>query len=403
MAYHTFLLLLALTPFLVLFQSIFSNITDDDLHALHVNDSASVASGAGGASRGSGNPKPSTPPRSAQPGHRRKETIGEKLQGLTAAMDAVHLKNLDFLDDDAQGLIPTSDIPQESKQPSSAAEAFGHNTNLLFKRKSEKVIAARTDSEPDTTPTVTNKMTADKRWKMLKNTIALTESGTAAANAAAVADIEVPEATDDKKDNASHVSGEDDKRKPSRKWKARKAEQIFRDLQDTTSHSSAYHLFKISIFFIMLPSAGIAFILFYLADNPPTGVVDLEHYRETGEYLNKNGEPINENTASSSWWLLFLGVRQVTLLLVAKFIEMFFIDFLAVRTKFSVNVFGPWATLFILQTKGWPFLIFTWGMLSLALLTGTKPFFHHWGHGQDYLDIFNEHNPSGEVVSGTNG
>lgn len=95
--------------------------------------------------------------------------------------------------------------------------------------------------------------------------------------------------------------------------------------------------------------------------------------------------------------LLFLGVRQVAVLLLAKCAEIFFIDILSVRSKFSVRVLGPWATLFILQTKGFPFIVFMWGILSVGLLSGTKPFFHHWGYWQDYIDLFNENNPSGEV------
>lgn len=47
----------------------------------------------------------------------------------------------------------------------------------------------------------------------------------------------------------------------------------------------------------------------------------------------------------------------------------------------------------------WPFLLAVWGILNFALLSGTKPFFHHWLYWQDYIDLFNENNPSGEVVS----
>ena len=38
-------------------------------------------------------------------------------------------------------------------------------------------------------------------------------------------------------------------------------------------------------------------------------------------------------------------------------------------------------------------------MLSVGLLSGSKPFFHHWGYWQDYIDLFNENNPSGQVVN----
>mmetsp|Transcript_14794 Transcript_14794/g.28022 ORF Transcript_14794/g.28022 Transcript_14794/m.28022 type:complete len:643 (-) Transcript_14794:87-2015(-) len=77
---------------------------------------------------------------------------------------------------------------------------------------------------------------------------------------------------------------------------------------------------------------------------------------------------------------------------------MFWIDFLSVRSRVSVKLLGSWGTLFLLQAKGWPFLMFSWGVLNFALLSGARPFFHHWGYWQDTLDLFNQKNPSGDFV-----
>lgn len=114
--------------------------------------------------------------------------------------------------------------------------------------------------------------------------------------------------------------------------------------------------------------------------------------------MNSKGESIDPKTASTSWWLLFIGVRQVVTFVTAKAVELFFFDFLSVRSRFSVKILGPWGTLFILQSKGWPFQLFVWGLLNIALLSGAKPFFRHWAYWQDAIDLFNESNPAGEVV-----
>jgi hypothetical protein len=54
-----------------------------------------------------------------------------------------------------------------------------------------------------------------------------------------------------------------------------------------------------SLKFLMLPCLGTAFILYYILDNPPN-------------------PPSSEKAASASWWLLFIGVRQVITLYLAR-------------------------------------------------------------------------------------
>lgn len=151
-----------------------------------------------------------------------------------------------------------------------------------------------------------------------------------------------------------------------------------------------------------IPLMGTAAILFYIAKNPPTG------------RLANNGQPINgtlyvsssgvdpefteTSKASASWWFLFV-FRLILTFSLAKIVEFVFIDFLAISSGRTIQWFGNHFTLFILQAKGWPFLIFIWALLNLALLSGTDPFFSHWGFWQDYIDLFNESNPSGNVVT----
>jgi hypothetical protein len=55
-------------------------------------------------------------------------------------------------------------------------------------------------------------------------------------------------------------------------------------------------------------------------------------------------------------------------------------------------------TLFIVQAKGWPFLLFAWGIYDFILLFGGGQFAEHWLFYQDVVDMFNEKNPSGGVT-----
>jgi hypothetical protein len=48
--------------------------------------------------------------------------------------------------------------------------------------------------------------------------------------------------------------------------------------------------------------------------------------------------------------------------------------------------------------KGWPFISIFWAIYDLVLLTGSHDYAHHWGYWQDYIKLFNEHNPSGTAT-----
>jgi len=47
-----------------------------------------------------------------------------------------------------------------------------------------------------------------------------------------------------------------------------------------------------------------------------------------------------------------------------------------------------------------PFVGFVWALYDFALLAGDRRFVQHWAYWQDWIDMFNENNPSGQVPSG---
>jgi hypothetical protein len=86
---------------------------------------------------------------------------------------------------------------------------------------------------------------------------------------------------------------------------------------------------------IGVPALIMAFVLFYHMGNPTLDVID---------------------QATASWWFVFIA-RQCLMLQLAIAIEYLIIDGLLLRSRLAVNLFGPFLTLFIIDAKGWPFIV----------------------------------------------
>ena len=86
-----------------------------------------------------------------------------------------------------------------------------------------------------------------------------------------------------------------------------------------------------SLLFVVFPFLSAAALLFYMLDNPMAG--------ETG--------------TSISWWILFLGVRQVIIFELTRVGEVFWVEILALRSKVFNMAVGPYVSLAFIQSKGW--------------------------------------------------
>lgn len=133
--------------------------------------------------------------------------------------------------------------------------------------------------------------------------------------------------------------------------------------------------FKVIMGFVISPLVIVAAILFYGVGNPDLG---------------KEG-------ATISWFLLFL-VRQVITFTFAKASEIFMIDYLSLKKRFTVRVFGPSFALFVVQSKGYPCVVFFWAVYGLMLLSGNSRFAKHWLFYQPYIRMFNENNNAGTIT-----
>jgi hypothetical protein len=168
----------------------------------------------------------------------------------------------------------------------------------------------------------------------------------------------------------------------------------------------------------VLPCMLAAALLYYVLGNPPCGTEEecIESQKVFHQLPNAtvtdgdgSGRGIDligsffrrerSTKASVSWWLLFVGVRQVLTFSGARATQAFVVDFIALRTRLPARMFGPHLALWTIQSKGWPFLLFWWAVYDLLFLYGNHEFARHWLFFQMSIDLFNKNNSSGEVTS----
>lgn len=195
-------------------------------------------------------------------------------------------------------------------------------------------------------------------------------------------------------------------RKPRNSRKRRNSRAAFEEWKFARDFKDALLLMKrpirlflkISVLYVMLPATFVAAMLFYFGGNPPTGILQNGGNPVNGTLRNLDGAVVAPTEASVSWWLLFLGVRQLMTLSLALFADFVLIDYLSVRSGIMYRAFGAWPTLFVLQSRGWPFAVFFWSVFDFAFLYGSAAFFQHWLCWQEPIGLFNLQNPGGGVV-----
>jgi hypothetical protein len=50
------------------------------------------------------------------------------------------------------------------------------------------------------------------------------------------------------------------------------------------------------------------------------------------------------------------------------------------------------------QAKGWPFIVFCWGLYNFGMNSGVNDFAQHWLFWQKAIGLFNANNPSGTIT-----
>ena len=278
--------------------------------------------------------------------HRRTGTVGDQLELLAASLDVVHTQHIDLLTDDhSEGMLPA---PLQNR-PVHAGDTLQHNANLLFNRHRSPTDEMRDEEMGSVTQVKSDdsaETPASKRWSLLRNNINAVQgpaSPVAAADNSSLADQHSLETIGKIEEEQEGVGGSDDSPPEGENsrdkldpkgvglegyqqlsYKVQKKHRFAAELEDffAPRRRTINNFLRLVVLGIILPSTGIALLLFYVAGNPPTGVIDLESNltkSETGGHLvNTNGEFVNPEQASSSWWLIFIGVRQVVTFVMAK-------------------------------------------------------------------------------------
>ena len=135
--------------------------------------------------------------------------------------------------------------------------------------------------------------------------------------------------------------------------------------QDISSSLKLKKMIKYLVGFIILPALFISAMLFYVADNPMTG---------TPKERKQNPLAF----ASYSWWVMFIGARQVCTLALSRFTEVLMVDVFTLRTRSVLKLFGPFVSLLIIQARGWPYIVTFWAVWNFAFLQGKHAFAKHW-------------------------
>lgn len=130
----------------------------------------------------------------------------------------------------------------------------------------------------------------------------------------------------------------------------------------------------------VFPLFLISMVLFYVFGNP--GIDFLPGDATVSWWLNFIGRIVS--VSCSLQFLEFSQIlnpfkgRHIILLQLSMILQTILFDWIIMSTRLILEVAGPWTTLFCLQSRGWPFLVGTWGILALCMLHGDNDFVQHW-------------------------
>ena len=339
-------------------------------------------------------------------GHKKSKSTAEDLFAL--AMD---LQELDEGDgSDIRQVASLGDSPKSDEMAINAADFLAKHGQALVKRHRLDSTADETKGEGKGTAAEGNAATAKK--EKTDNVKGETPVGESKKTDISVPDLEAGdnESGEDTDDSDNTDQFRQHRNSASRFKRANKRIIAnYKDFEDWMKYKMGYkEFFKVTMLYFVLPLIGVAAILYYIFENPL--VLEEETSCDTPEECteslrNEANEAINlleaqlvsnstgtdgprvtydsirelliTNEASYSWWLLFVA-RQLITFNLAKFTEAILIEYLALRSKLCVWLLGPFVTLFLVQSKGWPVVCFLWSLFDFFLLYGHGEFAAHW-------------------------
>ena len=121
-------------------------------------------------------------------------------------------------------------------------------------------------------------------------------------------------------------------------------------------------------------------MLFYVGNNPPTGRWHGGVPPASIQINSTTVEGPDLSVASASWWLLFVGVRQVILFCCAQAAEIVLVDFLSLSSANFIRFVGPMGVLFLSQGRGVPLRLTIFATFDFLFLYGPGKTAKHWLH-----------------------
>jgi hypothetical protein len=301
-----------------------------------------------------------------QPRHRKVRSTAESLYILTKDLEAFHSNLLSTDESTQEILVEHTTIASVDTMDSGSIERISllKNAEIVLKHELESFRASQRRE-----PTKVHRWASGRKSPDRASQYGRTTEGDPEHKS----QVELKMLDSDEEKDASERSRKPSSGQPLNSAKNRAAEE-FQEFEDWLRYKRSYvwTYSKVLLLFVMVPATGIASILFYLAGNPPCNF-------ETCTKADSNGIFNNDyHIASASWWLLFICCRQVVTFSMARAMESFTIDYVAIRTRWAVRFFGPYVTLCIVQSKGWPCTLFFWAFFDFVLLYGDNRFANHW-------------------------
>ena len=133
---------------------------------------------------------------------------------------------------------------------------------------------------------------------------------------------------------------------------------------------------------LMVLLTGVSVVLFYFCGNPYFSNISLNP----------------EGRATISWWCLFV-VRHICTWGLAKISQALVIDFFCLRRPILLKILGPYITLLLVQSKGWPCHVVFFSFYDLVMLQGNYDFARQWLYYQPWIHLFTDKNDAGTITN----
>lgn len=322
--------------------------------------------------------------------HRRQLTMEQRLDGLSSALESI------MVDGDSHGHSITEMVPETPMEMGQGSvETMNNFANVLYQRRKKSVDVGRQGEDALLNGDVSNHDVLPNLYDTSGHNSTASSTGNnnnepddieagGHGDKGSIRDLENDD-NPNSKSTSHHLASLRQPLVNSRCGVCLHRIPIVREfVMFIAANDRAMKAFVMMLLWIIFPALCAAFILFYLAGNPPTGRIKKV---VNSTIINHRDKPVDPTSTSASFWILFICVRQLITLSMAFATQSFLIDFVCIGRQWTARYLGPIGTLLIVQvrastdlflasaspvnndssiffsqSKGWPFIITWWAM-----------------------------------------